>query len=162
MGKTISRSNCCAVDQASSNLTISGEIDKQSFSMDDEPIITNSSLDESREIPSLCVNLSFACNYIQQSSEVQEWPVCLSVECKDIPIEDRSGVDIVCVIETSQYTKPKEKLIKNSIEFLMNRLTGQDRLSLVCFNDTCKRLTPLVSMTFTGKIKTNLLLQTLP
>lgn len=159
MGKSLSKTNCCAADQISSNITFSGEIDKQQLCLDDEPIITNSSLDESRESPMPSFNLTFACNYIQNSDQVQEWPVCLSVECGEVPLEERPGMDIVCLIETSKFTNGKEKWIRNAIEFMMNRMTGQDRLSIVSFGETGKRLTPLVSMAFTGKIRINLVLQ---
>lgn len=159
MGKSLSKTNCCAVDQKSSNLTFSGEIDKQYNTQDDEPIITNSSLDESREIPMPYFNLAFACNYIQKCEEVQEWPVCLSVECPELPLDERPGMDVVCLIETSQFSKYKEKSIRNAVEFLMNRLTGQDRISIVTFCDSGKRLTPFVSMAFTGKIRINLVMQ---
>ena len=159
MGKSLSKTNCCAVDQISSNITFSGEVDKQGLSLDDEPILTNSSLDESREAPMPSFNLTFACNYIQKSDQVQEWPVCLSVECGEVPLEERPGMDIVCLIETSTFTKGKEKWIRNAVEFMMNRMTGQDRLSIVSFAENGKRLTPFVSMAFTGKIRINLVLQ---
>ena len=73
MGKNISKHNCCAPDQMSSNLTLSAEAERLSHSMDDEPILSNSSLDESRgEPPNISISLKFASNYLQLSDEIQE------------------------------------------------------------------------------------------
>ena len=161
MGKSISKSNCCAPEQFSSNLTLSAEAERLSCIKDDEPILTNSSLDESHELPFVSINLKFASNYLQLSDQVQEWPVCLNLTCSDQQLDDRNGMDIVCLIETSAFSAEKASIIESSIEFLMSRLTGQDRLSIVVYNDSAKRLTPLISMTYTGKIKIRLILKNL-
>ena len=70
-------------------------------------------------------------------------------------------MDIVCLIEASAHTAKHSELIKSSIEFIMSRLSGQDRLSLVCFNDISTRLCPLISMTYTGKVKVGMIIRNL-
>lgn len=149
------------IDQISSNLTLSVEAERLSHSMDDDPLI-NSSLDESRgEPPSINVFLKLTTNYIQLSNETQEWPVCLSIVCSHQAIEERAGMDLICLIENSSYAAEKSETIKSSIEFITSRLTGQDRLSIVSFNDSAKRLSPLTSMSYTGKIKIAMALRNL-
>ena len=161
MGKTISKTNCCLIDQMSSNLTLSAEAERLSHSMDDEPIL-NSSLDESRgEPPTLSISLKLSSNYIQLSTEHQEWPVCLNIRCSDQVLEERIGMDIVILLEASNCTSEKCEIIKSSIEFVISRLTGQDRLSIVSYNDTARRLCPLISMSYTGKIKIAMALRNL-
>jgi von Willebrand factor type A domain len=161
MGKTISKTNCCAPDQLSSNLTLSAEAERLSLSMDDEPILLSSSLDESRDNPAISVNFKFSSNYLQLSNNTQEWPVCISIGCSEQNVEDRLGIDIVCLIETSMLSKSKSDLIKSSLEFVMNRLSGQDRLSIVSFSDSARRLCPLMAMSYTGKIKVGMILRNL-
>ena len=161
MGKTISKTNCCLIDQMSSNLTLSADAERLSQSMDDEPIL-NSSLDESRgEPPTLNISLKLSSNYIQLSTDHQEWPVCLKISCSDQAIEERIGMDIVILLESSSCTSDKSETIKSSIDFIISRLTGQDRLSIVSYNDTARRLCPLIAMSYTGKIKIAMALRNL-
>lgn len=162
MGTTIGKTNCCQVDQISSNLTLSAEAERLSMSLDDEPILLSSSLDESRgESPLISPNLKFGCNYLQQTNETQEWPVCLNISCADQSIDERGGIDLVCLIETSSMTYDKSEVIHKCIEFVMGRLSGQDRLSIVTFSDAARRLCPLISMSYTGKVKIGLLIRNL-
>jgi hypothetical protein len=158
MGKTLSKTNCCVVEQVSSSLSISAD-EKFSLKNDDEPILELEG--SSLETPLPTVSLKLVLNSIQNSNETQEWPAMLSLTCEEQDIDLRAGLDLVCILETSSLTRPKERLLKNSVEFLMSRLTGQDRLSLITFSESTKRLSPLLSMTYTGKVRINLHLQSL-
>ena len=159
MGKTLSKTNCCVVDQISSSLTISAEAEKYAFFKDDEPIMEMEEGVSENVDPE--VSFKFVTNFIQNSDESQEWPAILSVACQDQDIDLRGGLDLVVLLETSSSSRCKDRVLRNSVEFLMSRLTGQDRLSLISFNSLSHRLTPLLSMTYTSKVRVNLLLQSL-
>lgn len=159
MGKTLSKTNCCVVDQISSSLTISAEAEKYAFFKDDEPILEMEEGVSENVDPE--VSFKFVTNFIQSSNEIQEWPAILSVTCEDQDIDLRGGLDLIVLLETSSPNRCKDRVLRNSVEFLMSRLTGQDRLSLISFNSSSHRLTPLLSMTYTSKVRINLLLQSL-
>lgn len=161
MGKALSKTNCCASDQFSSNFTFSADNERFSSYKDDEPVIEASGAECSVDYALPSIQLKLASSYVQRSNVEQEWPAALIISCEETNIDLRSGIDIVCIVETSYLTKQKDRMLRNSVEFLMSRLTGQDRISLIGFADSSKKVTPLTSMTYTGKVKTNLALQSL-
>mmetsp|Transcript_34925 Transcript_34925/g.31455 ORF Transcript_34925/g.31455 Transcript_34925/m.31455 type:complete len:152 (+) Transcript_34925:226-681(+) len=82
----------------------------------------------------------------------QKWKILCQIK-PDGNIKNES-VDVVAVIDTSRSMKG-EKLnnIKKGIQYLLNNLNQNDRLSLIQFNQVSKRLTPLIKMTQSGKDK---------
>lgn len=59
--------------------------------------------------------------------------------------ENRSPIDIVCVIDRSYSMKGKKlDYLKLSLKAFLNFLTDQDRLSLIIFDDQVERLFPLI------------------
>ena len=56
----------------------------------------------------------------------------------------RTGVDLICVLDVSSSMNGKKiALVKDTMKFLLEALTPQDRLSIITFNDKGTRNTPL-------------------
>jgi len=65
---------------------------------------------------------------------------------------ERSPIDLVCVLDVSgSMGGEKIALLKQAVRFVVDELGEKDRLSLVVFNQTGRRLTPLTCMTAEGK-----------
>eukprot|EP01095_Lingulamoeba_sp_RSL-Kostka_P000761 TRINITY_DN1104_c0_g5_i1.p1 TRINITY_DN1104_c0_g5~~TRINITY_DN1104_c0_g5_i1.p1 ORF type:complete len:526 (+),score=133.22 TRINITY_DN1104_c0_g5_i1:96-1673(+) len=80
--------------------------------------------------------------------------ISLNKENKKMIIK-KTNVDIVVVIDVSASMKRQEKLIGvlASIEYMLDELTEQDRLSIIQFNDNAEILCPLIYLTEENKIE---------
>ena len=82
----------------------------------------------------------------------QEVPCMVSLKGVSKDLEEiesaRPGLDLVCVIDISgSMGGVKVELIRQTIGFLITKLTQYDRLSLVIFDDTAYRVCPLLPCT---------------
>lgn len=130
---------------------------------DDEAVMISQGTEETKAELSrnsrLELSMKFATNYLQLNSrEAQEIPCDLILEAVDENSDlnttrGRPGVDIVCAIDISGSMRgAKIDLVKRTLEFMIAKLSDNDRVSLVTFNNQSKRLCPLTAMTRHGKI----------
>eukprot|EP00358_Blepharisma_japonicum_P003448 CAMPEP_0202946756 /NCGR_PEP_ID=MMETSP1395-20130829/10189_1 /ASSEMBLY_ACC=CAM_ASM_000871 /TAXON_ID=5961 /ORGANISM="Blepharisma japonicum, Strain Stock R1072" /LENGTH=490 /DNA_ID=CAMNT_0049647547 /DNA_START=57 /DNA_END=1529 /DNA_ORIENTATION=+ len=134
-----------------------------SFADDEFVQITHSSEEAKAALSKnakLNLSMRFAMNYLQLNSrENQEIPCELILEAVDESgisnpnaSRGRPGVDIVCAIDISGSMRgSKLDLVKRTLEFMIDKLSDNDRVSLVTFNNQSKRLCPLTAMTPQGK-----------
>lgn len=67
--------------------------------------------------------------------------------------EERTPVDITCVLDVSgsMNSLGKLELVKGAVSFIIDEMKSGDRLSLVTFNSSASRVTPLLRMDGNGK-----------
>ena len=64
----------------------------------------------------------------------------------------RSGVDIICVIDVSGSMKgDKIRLVRKTLEFMLTQVNEIDRISIVTFNSNAEKLMPLCIMDEKGE-----------
>ena len=89
-----------------------------------------------------------------QSSALAEqtFPMLVSLEVKDLELDYRAPIDLVCVIDHSgSMSGEKIELVKNTFRYLLHFLNDQDRLSIVLFDDQVSTLVPLMNTTKANK-----------
>lgn len=99
----------------------------------------------------MTISLKSAYNTLKLSSTApQNIPVMASVSIADMVHESsvvqelRPGVDLVCVIDVSgSMSGAKILLVKQALIYLIKMMRPKDRISLVIFNQSAKRLCPL-------------------
>ena len=121
---------------------------------DDEILISRqSTTTQAMNLNDLDIQLKFARNYLSLSDEYQEWPCMLAITAPENN-ELRSGVDIICVIDVSaSMDGDKLKLVQKTLDFMLTQLAQIDRVSIISFNSTCKKILPLTIMNDLGKRK---------
>jgi len=79
----------------------------------------------------------------------------LSLNVEDIVEEnERQGMDIIAVLDvSSSMSGSKISLVKDTMHFVADVLTEQDRLSIVSFSSGATRLTPLIPLGKANKTK---------
>lgn len=79
----------------------------------------------------------------------------LSVNAEDLADEnERQGMDIIAVLDvSSSMSGEKIELVKDTMHFVADVLTEQDRLSIVSFSSAANRLTPLIPLAKANKAK---------
>lgn len=73
-------------------------------------------------------------------------------------LDQRSAIDLVCVIDVSgsMQSSNKLQLVQETLHQLLEMLNEDDRICLVEFESEAKRLTPLLTLTIENK---NILVQ---
>jgi len=67
-------------------------------------------------------------------------------------LDERMPVDVVCVLDvSSSMSGQKVQLVKDAVAFVISEMQPNDRLSIVSFNHSAQRHTPLKKMTSEGK-----------
>jgi Mg-chelatase subunit ChlD len=73
--------------------------------------------------------------------------------------ETRPGLDLVCVIDTSgSMSGDKIALVKKTLRFALTKMTEWDRLSLVVFSNTARKLCRLIQCTENGKLELGIII----
>ncbi|CAG8632239.1 37973_t:CDS:2, partial [Gigaspora margarita] len=98
--------------------------------------------------PTLGVNLSSAYKMVS-NTESQELLCMASLVTSDFIPENAketgSHADIVLILDvSSSMSGSKLNLLKESLNFIVSELSPKDRLSLITFNTSAKRITPLL------------------
>ena len=66
--------------------------------------------------------------------------------------EKTKGVDLICVVDDSGSMRgDRVKLVKESLKYLVNLMTINDKLAIVSFTNSANPILPLTDMTATGK-----------
>jgi len=91
--------------------------------------------------------------YVRVSgTRADEVPCMISIKAMDLLSPRTQGVDVVCVIDRSGSMEGEViRLVKMTLTGMVDLLSPQDCLSLVCFNDAAELKCPLVSCSEEGK-----------
>jgi Mg-chelatase subunit ChlD len=82
-------------------------------------------------------------------------PMLLNIDVAEMKSSTKAHIDLICVLDKSGSMQgQKIKLLIDSFSSIMEYLGDNDRMSIVPFNGSAKRLTPLLRMTAEGKTKT--------
>ena len=83
----------------------------------------------------------------------QDIPCAMILNAPDLPLTQRLGVDIICVVDVSGSMQEDNKLllVKRTLHFLISQLTEVDRICIISFNNYAKKLMPLSVMNNKGK-----------
>ncbi|XP_062114656.1 E3 ubiquitin-protein ligase WAV3-like [Humulus lupulus] len=115
---------------------------------DDEPIVAIQ--DGSEEKPTVFVAGKTKLSIINQTEaplEETKFKVMLELVGAGLGGSNRSGVDLVTILDVSGSMKDdKLKKMKIAMQFIVKKLSPIDRLSIVTFEATSKRLCPLRQM----------------
>ena len=125
---------------------------------DDEPLTLRGSAPSPTSATSspedLEVSLKFCRNFFSPSSQYEEWPCTLVFQAPEGVETQRSGVDIICVIDVSgSMNGEKLDLVKKTLDFMLTQLTDIDRISIVAFSDSAEKVIPLTVMNERGKAR---------
>ena len=86
------------------------------------------------------------------SASAQTYPMLVSLSVDDLKVSNRANVDLICVLDTSgSMAGEKLQLLIQTLEFLLTLLSDNDRICLITFDNTAKRLSRLIRMTEKGK-----------
>jgi len=89
------------------------------------------------------------------SNATQIVPMLVTLLTKDISGTEKTSIDLVCVIDKSGSMQGRKiQLLKDTFKVLMDLLSDNDRLSIVTFNSSSRRITPLLAMNEKGKKET--------
>lgn len=90
---------------------------------------------------------------INNSKDAQEVPLMVTVGAEDVNLSDeRLGLDLVIMIDTSGSMQgEKIKLVRKTLNFIVEQLNVHDRLSLITFNSNAVQLAELTPMTPAAK-----------
>ena len=95
------------------------------------------------ELITLEMNLQYPMIFPQATSELLE-PVLLSLNVNETSQNTRTPLDIVWVLDTSgSMFGEKITLLKDTLRYLITFLTENDRVSIVSFDSSARRLIPL-------------------
>lgn len=79
-------------------------------------------------------------------------PLLLSLNPKEVQTEVKANIDLVCLLDKSGSMRgEKIQLLKDSFLTIMEYLGDNDRMSLVIFDSSAARITPLLRMTQENK-----------
>jgi len=89
------------------------------------------------------------------SNATQIVPMLVTLLSKDISGTEKTSIDLVCVIDKSGSMQGRKiQLLKDTFKVLMDLLSDNDRLSIVTFESSSQRITPLLAMNEKGKKET--------
>ena len=75
-------------------------------------------------------------------------PMLVSLISKDMSGSEKTSIDLVCVIDKSGSMQGRKiELLRQTFDTLMELLSPSDRLSIVTFDNSSSRITPLLTMT---------------
>lgn len=122
-----------------------------------EPIIRKKSTKDLTSLAEKITSLNLFTKHekLARSEIEKEHPVVISVKTEDVESEDfRSGLDLVMLVDVSGSMRgEKIKLVKDTLLFIIDELTENDRLSIIAFNAQVRYLSCFVQMTDVGKNK---------
>ena len=120
---------------------------------DDEPIPPILYANPDRSPYVIDVSLSYAWGSFVPKNDHQDIPCALILNAPDLPLEQRLGVDIICIIDVSGSMQEDNKLllVKKTLIFLIAQLSEVDRLCIISFSNNSKKLMPLTVMSMKGK-----------
>jgi uncharacterized protein YegL len=127
---------------------------------DDEPIeqkvITNSNKDVEFNLEKdFNFNLKLKHSYLKATNNPIKIPMMTELFTKDCQSNSKASIDLICLIDNSGSMQgEKINLLKNSFENILEYLGDNDRLSIVQFNSSATRLTPLLRMNNKNKSST--------
>ena len=128
-------------------------LDSNELAKDDEPLaFRKTTLTSTSSGEDLDISFKFCRNYLSPANEYQEWPCTLVFQAPESTENQRSGVDIICVIDVSGSMRgDKIELVKKTLEFMLTQVTEMDRISIVSFSNNASKLMPLSIMNERGK-----------
>ena len=129
---------------------------------DDQPLVSTYQTPASTETAQvsgndLTVQVKCCCPQVQVSREKsQEFPCLVSLISPEVAIDrvesQRKGMDLICVIDVSGSMRgQKLDLVKETLNFMLTKLTDKDRVSLVTFEHRAVRMCPLTVCDDVGK-----------
>jgi Mg-chelatase subunit ChlD len=109
----------------------------------------------------ITLSLKTSKRFLKETSEAQTLPMLLNIDVAEMKSSTKAHIDLICVLDKSGSMQgEKIKLLIDSFSSIMEYLSDKDRMSIVTFNSSAKRLTPLMRMTPEGKDKTLAALKT--
>lgn len=99
------------------------------------------------------VHLSMKLKYkqIKANNTSQTYPMLVTLTADEIE-NSKTSMDLVCVLDVSGSMQGmKIQLLKQTFPILLDLLNENDRLSIVIFNSSSKKITPLLRMDSKGK-----------
>lgn len=99
------------------------------------------------------MSISFAWSSFKPKNDHHDIPCAVVFNAPDLPLNERAGVDIICVIDVSGSMLEDNKLVlvKKTLNFMIAQLTERDRISIISFNNHAVKLMPLTVMNNRGK-----------
>ena len=111
-----------------------------------QPVISSNSSDNVTPLELTCIP-----QYNPFSME--EGIMTCIARIKSPKLVHKEGIDLVAVLDVSGSMQgEKIQLMKDSLQYLVEQLTPDDRISLVSFSSISRRLTPLLTVTPENKI----------
>jgi len=89
--------------------------------------------------------MEFHTNFILNFEKNLNGPCLLTINAKEVENEEeldekRTPIDLICVIDKSgSMSGEKIKLVHETLEFIIENLNSEDRLSVISFNDNATR-----------------------
>jgi len=104
----------------------------------------------------LSLSIKLKQNSVQlNSASTTTLPLLVTLDVDSIKTTNKAAIDLICVIDHSGSMQgEKIQLVKDTFKYLLELLSENDRLSIIIFDDTVKKLTPLLRMTESNKKKT--------
>jgi hypothetical protein len=108
--------------------------------------------------PSIARNIEFSVMAeavvvaVRQSFQAQAIVLKVKAPPAQTKSTQRASIDVVTVVDVSgKMTSEKLQFMKRTMKLIIQQMTSADRLSIVAFSSSSKRLSPLKSMTPNGK-----------
>lgn len=107
--------------------------------------------------PDKITKLSAKTNNINESMLSKDkiiLPIQIDLEIGDLPTNPKASLDLICVIDKSgsMSGEPMENVIK-SLDAILNLIGDKDRICLITFDSSAKRITNLLQMNDSNKQK---------
>ncbi|KAL6206334.1 hypothetical protein ACLB2K_023582 [Fragaria x ananassa] len=122
---------------------------------DDEPLLSSTSPVQSSAHQNLTVKTYTECSAISAAESNSKFPVLVSIRAPPLKDCERHGctpIDLVTVLDVRASMQGiKLNLVKRAVKFVIENLGPLDRLSIVSFSSTSKRVLPLQRMTADGR-----------
>jgi len=110
--------------------------------------------------------MKYVTNSIIKTNKTDKGPCLLTISANYLENEEdldenRTPLDLICVIDKSDMEEAKFKLIRETLELIIENLNSNDRLSIISCNNTATRDIKLVKMTEYNKYDANKLVNKL-
>lgn len=102
--------------------------------------------------------MEYYSNFIISSDKISSGPCLLTINAKELENEDdidenRTAIDLVCIIDKSGSMRGKKiKLVHETLEFIIEQLNENDRISIISFDGEAAREVGLVKITDDKKL----------
>lgn len=127
------------------------EVDSTSVQLKMFPEFSAIPCSEFREKFSVLVHLKAPCSSAKQQQSPRTWNTGNPSQIHDMP-RDRAPIDLVTVLDVSgSMAGTKLALLKRAMGFVIHNLGPMDRLSVIAFSSTARRLFPLRRMSEGGR-----------